>query len=95
MINLDKHEWEFSRGEKYAIRWLESHGFEVTLSKRLISVDYFTVTRDGITDQFRLPLGDPNINYRKVMEQFERSFNLLCELTTLRAQNSSAGGVGL
>ncbi len=86
MKNLDLHEWSFSKGEKYAIRWLESHGFDVTLNKRHISVDVFTVSKDGITDTFRLPLGDSKINYRKVMEQFERNFSMLTELTRLRQE---------
>ena len=86
MTNLDKHEWDFSKGELYAINWLEEHGFEVTLNKRFVSVDRFTVSKDGVTDEFRLPVGDPNIDYHSLMEQFGRNFEMLCELTALRRQ---------
>ena len=86
MTNLDKHEWDFSEGEQYAINWLEEHGFEVTLNKRFVSVDHFTVSKNGVTDELRLPLGDPGIDYRSFMEQFGRNFEMLCELTALRRQ---------
>ena len=86
MTNLDKHEWDFSEGEQYAINWLEEHGFEVTLNKRFVSVDRFTVSKDGVTDEFRLPVGDPNIDYRRLMEQFSINFEMLRELTALRRQ---------
>ena len=84
MTNLDKHEWDFSKGELYAINWLEEHGFEVILNKRFVSVDRFTVSKDGVTDEFRLPVGDPNIDYRRLMEQFGKNFEMLRELTALR-----------
>lgn len=91
MKNLDTHEWAFSKGEKYAIQWLESHGFDVTLKKRHISVDIFSVSKDGITDTFRLPLGDAKINYRKVMEQFDSNFKMLAKLTALREETARQG----
>ena len=86
MTNLDKHEWDFSEGEQYAINWLEEHGFEVTLNKRFVSVDRFTVSKDGVTDEFRSPVGNPNIDYHRLMEQFDKNFEMLRELTALRRQ---------
>ena len=86
MTNLDKHEWDFSAGEQYAINWLEEHDFEVTLNKRFVSVDRFTVSKNGVTDEFRLPVGNPDIDYRSLMEQFGKNFELLKELTALRKQ---------
>ena len=86
MTNLDKHEWDFSEGEQYAINWLEEHGFEVTLNKRFVSVDRFTVSKDGVTDEFRFPVGTPNIDYHRLMEQFDKNFEMLRELTALRRQ---------
>ena len=74
MINLDKHEWTFSKGEKYAFRWLEAHGFDVTIEKRFVSCDHLTVAKDGCVYRFWLPLGDNRINYKQVMEQFSSSF---------------------
>ena len=86
MTNLDEHEWDFSEGEQYAINWLEEHGFEVTLNKRFVSVDRFTVSKDGVTDEFRFPVGNPNIDYHRLMEQFDKNFEMLRELTALRSQ---------
>ena len=84
MVNLDKHEWDFSSGEKYAIKWLEKHGFEVTIVKRYISKDRLKVSKDGITVKFDLPLGDAKINYKGVMEQFDRYWTMYCELLMLQ-----------
>lgn len=89
MINLDKHEWDFDNAEKYAVQWLEDHGFDVVLKKRYISKDIFEVSKDGVTDTFELPLGDKKINHRKIMEQFGKNFALLCELVALRQQANS------
>lgn len=84
MKNLDKKEWDFSNGEKYAIKWFEQNGFEVIINSRYVSVTIFTVTKDGITDKFRLPDGDGKINYKKFMEQYGKNFKILCELQELR-----------
>lgn len=86
MKNLDKKEWDFSAGEKYAIKWLEDNDFEVVINKRYISKTIFSVTKNGVTDNFNLPLGDEKINYKKVMEQFAKNFELYCELKKLREQ---------
>jgi len=80
MNNLDKHEWTFSNGERYAIKWLEENGFEVILEKRFISCDRLTVIKNGIEYKFRLPLGDKRINYKKIMEQFENDFEIYTRL---------------
>lgn len=87
MKNLDKHEWEFTYGERYAVNWFDDHGFDVVLEKRHVTADYFSVTKRGVSYKFRLPLGDPKINYRKVMEQFEKDFELLCEIEKLKQKN--------
>lgn len=84
MKNLDKHEWDFSYGETYAIRWFENHGFETVLKRRSITADQFVVTKNGVSYQFRLPLGNKKIQYRKIMEQFERDFELFCEIERRR-----------
>ena len=86
MRNNDKKEWAFDEHEKYAIAWLESHGFDVVVEKRYISKDIFTVSRDGVTDKFQLPLSDKSINYEKYLAQYEKSFDMLCELQRLKAE---------
>ena len=92
MRNLDKHEWEFCKGEKYAIKWLEEHGFDITIKKRYISKTKIEVEKDGTVYDFSLPLGDPKISYKKVMEQFEKNFAMYCELQKLR--RIIDGGIG-
>lgn len=86
MRNNDKKEWAFDKHEKYAIAWLESHGFDVVVEKRYISKDIFTVSRDGVADRFELPLSDESIDYGKYLVQYEKSFDMLCELQRLRAE---------
>ena len=80
MNNLDRHTWEWSRGEKFAIKWLEDRGYAVTVKSRHVTADYLIVSKDGTTTKFRLPLGDPAIRYREVMQQFEQDFKLLVRL---------------
>jgi hypothetical protein len=89
MKDLSGKEWDYDKGEKYAIQWFEEHGFDVTLKKRYISKDVFEVSKDGVTDTFELPLGNKDIKYRNVMEQFEKNFSLLCELQKLRAEHAA------
>ena len=47
-INKDDKEWELTKGERYAINWFERNGFDCVLEKRHISVDYFTITKNGV-----------------------------------------------
>lgn len=89
MQNLDRKEWEFTQGEKYAIEWLEEHGFDVILEKRYISKDIFRVSKDGLTDKFQLPLGNHKINYCGVMDQFDKHWALLSALTEREANEPS------
>ena len=84
MIDTSNAKWELSQGEKYAIQWFEEHGFEGTLNRQYLSKTYFTVTKDGVTDEFALPMGSKDIQYPTIMEQYARSFALLCELEELR-----------
>ena len=84
MIDTSKAKWDLAEGEKYAIQWFEEHGFEGTLDRQYLSKTYFTVTKDGVTDEFALPMGSKDIQYPPIMEQYARSFTLLCELEALR-----------
>ena len=76
MQNLDKHEWEFSYGERYAVEWLEDRGYEVIVKRRSVTADEIVASKRNVSYQFRLPLGDTKIKYREVMEQFEKDFEL-------------------
>ena len=94
MENLDKREWDFSKGEKYAIKWWEDHGYSIVIRKRFISKDYCTISKGGFSFDYDLPLGDEKINYRKLMEQFERDFCLAMELDNLRREAARMGWSG-
>lgn len=86
MKNLDKHEWDISREEQYAINWWEAHGYDVIIRKRFISKDYCTVSKDGFSMDYDLLLGDAKIDYKKYMQQFEKHFQLAKELDELKRQ---------
>lgn len=78
--NNDPKPWDLSKGEKYAIKWFAEHNFDVVLKRRTITADTFSVSKSGVSMDFRLPLGDSKINYRKVMEQFEQDWALQLKL---------------
>lgn len=80
MKNLDTKEWEFTEGEKYAIKWLEDRGYDVVIEKRYISKTIFIISKDGVSYKYHLPLGDSKIKYKGIMEQFEISFELYSKL---------------
>lgn len=88
MKNLDKHEWDFTPDESYAIRWLESHGYEVTIRKRFVSKNYMTISKDGFDYDFDLPLGNPKRKYAAYMKLIDRNFEMARELAELRNEVS-------
>ncbi len=92
MTNLDKHEWDFSKGEKYCIRWMDEHGYALTIRKRFISKDYCTMEKDGHAMEFDPPLGDEKINYKRVMEGLESQFSMSRELVVLREAAAGVAG---
>ena len=62
IVDKSNRNWEYTLGERYALKWFDENGFDVK--------------KDGITDTFRLPQGDPKINYKDIMEQFRKSFGM-------------------
>ena len=91
MTNLDKHEWEFTREEMYAIKYLEKRGFEVTVKKRFISKDYIMIGKDGFEYEEELPTGNKGINYRKLMPLIVKNFEMAKQLVALRQEAKEAG----
>lgn len=91
MTNLDNKEWEFSKGEKYAIRYWEGHGYEVTILKRYIAKDKCVISKNGFSFDYDLPLGDAKINYKMIMTQFEQQFDLAQRLNKLNTKKSAEG----
>lgn len=89
MINTAKAKWDLSKEEKYAVNWFNKHGFDGEIEKQYLSKTKFIISKNGVTDRFELPQGIKNINTRKIMDSYEKSFNLLCELEILRKQINS------
>ncbi len=85
MIDTSKAKWEFSDEEKYAIDWFNKNGFSGNLDRQHISKTKFTITKDNVTDKFELQSGT-GYDIAAYMEQYGRSFEMLCELTQLRAE---------
>lgn len=84
MIDITKQKWNFSKEEKYAIKWLNEHGFSGELKKQYISKTVFSVCKDGVQDSFELPQGLKKMNVKKYMEQFSKNWGMLVELNKLR-----------
>ena len=83
MIDISKAKWEFSNEDKYIFNWLEENGFDAVLKKQFISKMKVAVTKDGVTDNAEFPSG-MKFNVKSYMEQYGKSFKLLCELQKLR-----------
>lgn len=86
MINTIKAKWDFSPEEKYAIKWFNDHGFDGELVAQYISKTKFIVTKDGVTDRFELPQGNKDMKVSRYMEQYHKSFEMLCEITRMKAE---------
>ena len=98
MLDLSKVKWDMSPEEKYAVKWFKmvkseiplaldggqftDHGFDGDV-QQLLSKTKFTVTKNGVTDtSFQIPT-IPNVKIKDLMEQYSRSFELLCKLQSL------------
>lgn len=76
----------------YTVWWFQENGFGASLIKNNTSGSEFTVTKNGVTDSFRLTstLNNPDkCNIAEYMKQFEKSFNMLCEIKELKAKLKS------
>lgn len=85
MKNLDKHEWDWNKDERYAINWLENRNYSVTITKRYMTKTIMQVEKDGITEELHLTFGKKNLGH-KAMEQFERTFEIKCENIRLKEE---------
>ena len=82
MIDTSKAKWTLSPQDKEAIQWLEEHEFTGSLEKQYQSKTVFRVKKGEITDNFELPNGVSDL--KKYMKQFQKNFDMYCELTRLR-----------
>jgi hypothetical protein len=83
MIDTSKAKWEFSKEDKYIFDWLKKNGFDAALEKQYISKMKVTVSKNGITDNAEFISGT-KFDVKSYMEQYRKSFDLLCELKKLR-----------
>lgn len=90
MIDTSKAKWEFSKEDKYIFDWLEKNGFDAVLEKQYISKMKVAVSKNGVTDNAEFISGTifDVISY---MEQYRKSFDLLCELEKLRDMRRVGG----
>lgn len=86
MIDISNARWDFSKEEKFAIKWFEENGYSGRIIKQYISKTIFEITKDGITDKFELPQGIVIKNIKGYMEQYRQNWDLLCELHRLRSE---------
>lgn len=84
MIDTSKQKWDFSKEEKYAVEYLNEHGFSGELEKQCISKTVFSICKDGVQDCFELPQGLKKMDVKKYMEQFSKNWEMLVELVKLR-----------
>ena len=83
MIDTRKAKWEFSEEDKYIFDWLEKNDFDAVLEKQYISKMKVTVSKNGVSDNAEFISGT-RFDVKSYMEQYRKSFNLLCELKKLR-----------
>ena len=88
MIDISKAKWEFSKEDKYIFDWLDKNGFDAVLEKQYISKMKVTVTKDGVTDKAEFISG-LKFDVKSYMEQYGKSFKLLCELQELRKKTKT------
>ena len=86
MIDISKVKWDFSKEEKFAIKWFEKNGYKGKIIKQYVSKTIFEITKDGITDKFELPQGIVFKNIKGYMEQYGQNWETLCELHRLRSE---------
>ena len=83
-IDISNAKWDFSKEEKFAIKWFEENGFMGKIVKQYVTKTIFEISKDGITDRFELPQGVVFKNIKGYMEQYRRNWSINLELRDLR-----------
>lgn len=84
MIDITNAKWDLSKEEKAAIKWLDDNRYNVKILKQYVSKTVFEISKDGITDKFELPQSIDSKQIKNYMEQFQKNWDILCELKKLR-----------
>lgn len=87
MIDISNAKWDFSKEEKFVIEWLNKHYFEGKIVKQYVSKTIFQIEKDGVSDKFELPQGIVFKDISAYMNQFQKNWDMLCELQELRKTN--------
>ncbi len=83
-IDISNAKWDFSKEEKFVIKWFEENGFTGKVVKQYVTKTIFEISKDGITDRFELPQGVVFKNIKGYMEQYRRNWSINLELRDLR-----------
>ncbi len=84
MIDITNAKWDLSKEEKSVIKWLDDNEYNGKILKQYVSKTVFEISKDGITDKFELPQSIDSKQIKNYMEQFQKNWDVLCELKKLR-----------
>ena len=84
MIDTTNAKWDFSKEEEYVIKWFNDNGFNGKVIKQYVSKTIFEIEKDNIVDKFELPQGIVFNSISSYMKQFQRNWDMICELHKLR-----------
>lgn len=84
MIDTTNAKWDFSKEEKYVIKWFNDNGFNGKVIKQYVSKTIFEIEKDNIVNKFELPQGIVFNSISSYMKQFEKNWDMICQLHKLR-----------
>ena len=84
MIDTTNAKWDFSKEEEYVIKWFNDNGFNGKIIKQYVSKTIFEIEKDNIVDKFELPQGIVFNSISSYMKQFQKNWDMICELNKLR-----------
>ena len=84
MIDTTNTKWNLSKEEKSVIKCFDDNGYNGKILKQYVSKTIFEISKDGITDKFELPQSIDAKQIKNYMEQFQKNWDMLCELKQLR-----------
>lgn len=89
MIDTTNTKWDLSKEEKSVIKWFDDNGYNGKILKQYVSKTVFEISKDGITDKFELPQSIDSKQIKNYMEQFQKNWDVLCELKKTKTDEKS------
>ena len=83
-IDINKAKCYLSKEEISVIKWFDDNEYNGKILKQYVSKTVFEISKDGITDNFELPQSIDAKQIKNYMEQYEKNWDVLCELKKLR-----------